>query len=87
MLSGYIKVNDQAVGYWEAVRKERVMYDVHYYDCALYYRNNKGHPMHAEFRVAHAEEWGAVQLAGTVIRTGHPKLKGYPPGGDQEFPV
>ena len=87
MLHGNIEVNGQCVGYWEAVRKETVLDKVHRYECVLYTRNNEGHPMHAEFDVKHFETMGAAYLAAMVLRIGVSKLKGYPPGGDKEFPL
>lgn len=87
MLHGNIEVNGQKVGYWEAVRGETVMNKSHRYACKLYTRNNEGHPMHAEFEVIHHEDMGAAWLAHIVLANGVKKLKGYPPGGDEQFPV
>lgn len=85
-LNGKIQVNDQTVGAWEAVRTETVMNDVNRYHCNPWYRNNQGHPLHAEFDVVHWGPGGAVRLASLVIATGIKKLKGYPPGQPVAFP-
>jgi len=87
VLHGNIEINGQRVGYWEAVRGERVMGKTNRYECKLYTRNNEGHPMHAEFQVVHHEDMGAAFLAQMVLTNGVKKLKGYPPGGDTEFPL
>lgn len=86
MLHGNIEVNGQKVGYWEAQRGETVMRDTHRYNCEVYYRNGEGHPLHSKFVVVHNEKMGAMWLAHQVIGTGVKTLKGYPPGGDKEFP-
>ena len=87
MLHGKIEVNEIPVGAWEAARLDRVMNNAYRYDCKVYYRNNEGHPLHAEFTVVHFEKMGALSLASLVIGTGLKKLKGYPPGQPTEFPV
>ena len=88
MLHGKIEVNGVAVGYWEAVRGETVMKNAHRYSCKLFYRHHQsGDPMHAEFEVIHHEPMGAAWLAHMVLANGVKKLKGYPPGGPNEFPV
>jgi len=87
MLHGKIEVNGQAIGYWEAKNIGPVFNSLHNYDCKVFYRNNEGHPLHAEFQITHWEGGGAVALATAVLATGMKKLKGYPPGGPDEFPV
>lgn len=76
-LHGKIEVNGNPIGYWEAVRKERVVADVHWYNCVLYYRNEQGYPFHAEFRVQHSYGLGALVLANAVIFRGRKEMKGY----------
>jgi len=87
MLHGKIEVNSIAVGYWEAVRTTAVFDGMNHYECQLFYRNNEGHPLHAKFDITHYEKNGAVALAAIVLRMGMKNLKGYPPGGPDEFPV
>lgn len=87
MLHGKIEVNEVAVGYWEAVNVQDVFTHMGRYDCKLFYRNNEGHPLHAEFEIVHWTGDGAVALAQRVLAVGMKKLKGYPPGGPKEFPV
>jgi hypothetical protein len=87
MLHGKIEVNGVAVGYWEAKRTTPVFEGMNHYECALYYRNMEGHPLHAEFTMTHYEKLGAPALAANVIKMGMRNLKGYPPGGPNEFPV
>lgn len=87
MIHGDIKINDVAVGRWEAERVEQIFEKTNRYDCRVYYRNNEGHPLHAEFQVVHYEPMGALSLAKSILGMGFGKLKGYPPGTDEEFPV
>lgn len=85
-LHGKIQVNDITVGAWEATRAETIMNNTHRYNCNLWYRNNEGYPLHAEFTVVGYGPGGAVRLAAVVIATGMKKLKGYPPGQPVAFP-
>lgn len=87
MLHGKVEVNGIAIGYWEAVRTTPVFDGMNHYECQLFYRNNEGHPLHAEFTLTHFEKRGAVALAAMVLTTGMKNLKGYPPGQPVEFPV
>jgi len=87
MLHGKIEVNGVAVGLWEAKRTTPVFDGMNHYECEFFYRNNEGHPLHAQFTLTHFEKMGAPALAAAVIKTGIRNAKGYPPGQPTEFPV
>lgn len=87
MLHGKIEVNGIAVAYWEAHNVDNVFTGMARYDCKLFYRNQEGHPMHAEFDLIHWAGSGPVVLAQNVLAYGVKRLKGYPPGEPREFPV
>lgn len=87
MLHGHIEVNGQKIGYWEAHNVDNVFKGMVKYDCKVYYRNQEGHPMHAEFPLTHWAGDGAVALAYRVLAYAHGRMKGYPPGQPTEFPV
>lgn len=87
MLHGTIEMNGVAIGKWEATRSTPVMNDNYWYDCKVWYRNNEGHPMQAEFELVHLESLGALSLAAQVLQMGFKKAKPRPLGTDTEFPV
>lgn len=87
MLHGTIEINGVAIGKWQATRNTPVMNENYWYDCEVWYRNNEGHPMYAEFELVHFEKLGALSLASRVLTIGFKKAKGWPRGTDKVFPV
>ena len=83
MLHGEIKLNDQLIGEWTAVRKKRFYpheHDdeggpYHRYDCTIEYRDMQGYLMRANFPVWHRFGDGAMRLASRVIAIGYDKAK------------
>lgn len=76
MLHGEIKVNDVAVGYWEAVRADKVSENSYFYDCEVQHRNLQGYPLRAKFRVTHYVPAGAVALTATILSAATRQLAG-----------
>jgi len=75
MLHGKIEVNSVEIGFWSAVRAERVLMGTHWYDCEVACRNLEGYLKKAEFRLVHSEKDGALVLTSQVIFTGMRKLR------------
>lgn len=84
MLHGEIKVNEQVIGEWTAVRIQEIdgFCD---YDCHMTYTNMAGYPMEAAWTLrGHAMGNGAVSLAARVLSEGMQHLKVRPLPRDVE---
>lgn len=89
MLHGEIKVNDNEIARWRAVRKEELFNhseagQTFLYECHLEYRNRAGYPMEAAFVIAHTFSDGAIFLAQKVLLQGMGKLRVKPMGRGDE---
>lgn len=84
MLHGDIKVNNQVIGEWQAIRMSADLRDFNDYECRMTYRNMAGYPMEACWMLRqHAANNGAVALTARILMEGMTHLRTKPVREDQ----
>lgn len=68
-LHGDIRVNEHKIATWKASRGEKLLdkRSTHTYAVAVFYTNESGTPMIAEFTLDHNYQDGALILAGKIL--------------------
>ena len=83
MLTGEIKIHDAVIAEYQAVRGKLVPApddelsgdEWREYECAMFYRDQAGYPMKAEFTIKHRVGNGPLRLATRVITIGMERLR------------